>query len=339
MGLDERKKNILYAVIRAYIETGEPVGSKSLISRENFGVSPATVRNEMNELEKAGLIQKPHTSAGRIPTNEGYRFYVSDALSEYKLSSYETALLETAFRKGNTTEDTVRDMTAGMAKFSGCTVFTLAPMCSDGKFSFRVFPANRKTIGVMAVSSENSVKTCFIKTLSELSSDIVKRLEAILNDMFSEISAESVSPSKFKEFELRIASVSSELYGISEYIERFVGKLKNFELYMSGTSNLFAYPEFSEIQTARRFMNFINEEEEIKKHLLESFYSNGITIRIGEENKLFSNPNSSMISVGRAGKFPLIIGVMGPTRMYYSRIISGCNHILEQIGKLWGEED
>ena len=82
MSLDARKKSILASVIRAYIETGEPVGSKALISREKLDLSSATVRNEMNELEKEGLIEKPHTSAGRIPTNEGYRFYVSNALSE-----------------------------------------------------------------------------------------------------------------------------------------------------------------------------------------------------------------------------------------------------------------
>lgn len=335
MGLDERKRNILSAVIRAYIETGEPVGSKFLIARENLDLSSATVRNEMNELEKEGLIQKPHTSAGRIPTNEGYRFYVSNALSDYELSPYEITVLETAFRKGNTMDDTIREMTVGMAKFSGCTVFTLAPMCSDGIFSFKVFCVNQKTIGVMAISSENSVKTCFVKTSLKITSEICERIEKLLNEMFYEISTESVSAENFKKFEKCLTSISPDIAYASEYFERFILKLKNFELYMSGTSNLFAYPEFSQMETARRFMNFINNEDEIKKNLLESFYNNSITIKIGEENKLFSNPNSSMISIGRSGKFPLVIGVMGPTRMYYSRIISGCNHLLGEIGKLW----
>lgn len=337
MGLDERKRRILSAVIKAYIETGEPVGSKFLISREKLDLSSATVRNEMNELEKEGLIQKPHTSAGRIPTNEGYRFYVSNALSKYELSPYETAVLETAFRKGNTMEDTIREMTVGMAKFSGCTVFTLAPMCSDGKFSFRVFVSAENTVCVMAVSSENSVRTCFLKTRSEISPSSASALEKLLNEKFSEISASTVSAESFKDFEKRLSEISSEIADVSEYLERFIGKLKNFELYMSGTSNLFAYPEFSHIETVRRFMNFINEEDEIKKILLDSFYNNSISIRIGEENKLFPNPNSSMIAVGREGKFPFVIGVMGPTRMYYSRIISGCNYLLNEIRRLWGE--
>lgn len=337
MNLGERKRNILSAVIRAYIETGEPVGSKSLISREHIKLSSATVRNEMNELEREGLIQKPHTSAGRIPTNEGYRFYVSNELSEYDLSPYETAVLETAFRKGNTIEDTIKEMTSGMAKFSGCTVFTLAPMCSDGIFSFRVFKSGSQTVGVMAVSSENLVKTCFIKIDFDVDSKGLLKLEQLLNEYFSELSDESVLSEKFKVFESKLSGTLSDFGEVSEYLERFIGRLKNFELYMSGTSNLFAYPEFSQMETARKFMNFLNDEEDIKKLLLDSVYNNSISIRIGEENKLFPNPNCSMISVGREGKFPMVIGVMGPTRMYYSRIISGCNHLLREIGKLFGE--
>lgn len=334
VSLDARKRSILASVIRAYIETGEPVGSKSLISRENLGLSSATVRNEMNELEKEGLIQKPHTSAGRIPTNEGYRFYVSNALSEYELSPYETAVLERAFARGNTMEDTLREMTAGMAKFSGCTVFTIAPMCGDGRFSYKVFASGKKTVGIMAVSSENSVKTCFTKTYEEASASELLALESLLCERFFEISDESLSAEKLKSFKRDLPEIFS---GVYEYIERFLFKLRNFDLYIEGASNLFAYPEFSEMETARRFMNFINEEEEIKKILLDSFYSNSISIRIGEENKLFPTASTSVISVGRAGKFPLVIGVMGPTRMYYSRIISGCNHLLREMSRLWGE--
>lgn len=334
MSLDARKRSILASVIRAYIETGEPVGSKALISREKLDLSSATVRNEMNELEKEGLIEKPHTSAGRIPTNEGYRFYVSNALSEYELSPYETAVLERAFSRGNTMEDTLREMTSGMAKFSGCAVFTIAPMCGDGRFSYKVFPSGRKTVGIMAVSSENSVRTCFIKTDNEPKVLLCEKLEKLLCKYFSEISDVSLSKENLKAFKSELPEEFSDAY---EYIERFLLKLRNFELYIGGASNLFSYPEFAETETVRRFLNFINDEDDIKKTLLDSFYSNSISIRIGEENKLFPMKSTSVISVGRAGKFPLVIGVMGPTRMYYSRIISGCNHLLREMGKVWGE--
>ena len=334
MSLDARKRNILASVIRAYIETGEPVGSKSLISREKLDLSSATVRNEMNELEKEGLIEKPHTSAGRIPTNEGYRFYVSNALSEYELSPYETAVLERAFSRGNTMEDTLREMTLGMAKFSGCAVFTTAPMCGDGHFSYKVFPSGRKTVGILAISSENALRSCFIKTEKEPTVLLCGNLEKLLGKYFSEISNESLSKEKLKSFKSELPEEFADAY---EYIERFLLKLQNFELYIGGASNLFSYPEFAETETVRRFLNFINNEDDIKKTLLESFYSNSISIRIGEENKLFPMKSTSVISVGRAGKFPLVIGVMGPTRMYYSRIISGCNHLLREMGKVWGE--
>ena len=142
MTLDARKQLILSAIVSAYIETGEPVGSKALLARERLNVSPATVRNEMSELERLGYLKKTHTSSGRIPSNAGYRYYVQ-TLTPYRLTATELRNLDEAFETSVSLEELLEASTQNLANFSGCTVFGISPHCPDGIYQFEVIPAGK----------------------------------------------------------------------------------------------------------------------------------------------------------------------------------------------------
>lgn len=331
MELDERKRKILRAVINAYIETGEPIGSKALLSRENLNVSSATIRNEMSELEQLGFLCKPHTSAGRIPSNEGYRFYVTTALDNYNLSKEEKDILSPAIDNSASIKEIVDLMANSIALFSGCTVFALSPLCSDGCFTFEIAPVGKQGIAIMAISSGNTVKTCFSKIAHNVNAEDCRKLSKIFNDILSGFSVEHIGNVRLLLLEHEIRTHLPNYLPICVSVGKLVEQLKQYDLHISGTSNLLLYPEFANIEAARDFLNLLNRREDIISALLDDFYKDNITIKIGDENNIFNSPHASMIAIGADGKVPMILGVMGPTRMYYSRIIAGCNHILNYL--------
>jgi heat-inducible transcriptional repressor len=330
LDLDERKCKILRAIVHAYIETGEPVGSKTLLNREDLNISSATVRNEMSELEQMGYLCKPHVSAGRIPSNEGYKFYVSTSLDGYILSNLDISILNPAFELCESIFDTVNETAKCIAQFSGCTVFAVSPAGSVGIFTFEVMPAGKKILAIMAIGSGNTVKSCFAKFESDITADDGVMLTKILNAVLSGFPVDQIGNVRIMMLENEIKTHCIHLIGSLSSIKKLIDQLKSYDLHISGATNLFSYPEFANIDVAREFMNMLNRQEQIVETLLENFHDN-ITIKIGEENKIFSSPNASVIAMTSNGKIPLVLGIMGPTRMDYARIIAGCKHIISHL--------
>ncbi|MBO5248143.1 MAG: DeoR family transcriptional regulator, partial [Clostridia bacterium] len=166
--MDQRKRLILSAIVSAYIETGEPVGSKTLLIRENLGVSPATIRNEMSELERLGYLKKTHTSSGRVPSNLGYRFYVG-TLTPYRLTKKERETLNSSLENSAGFEEVLEASTQNLANFSGCTVFGISPNFPDGIYQFEVLPAGKRILAIMVIASGGSVKNYFYRATEDVS--------------------------------------------------------------------------------------------------------------------------------------------------------------------------
>ncbi len=337
MELDPRKKLILSAIVSAYIETGEPVGSKTLLIRENLGVSPATVRNEMSELERLGYLKKTHTSSGRIPSNLGYRFYVG-TLTPYRLTPREQAALNDPFETSAGLEELLESATRNLAKFSGCTVFGVSPHCPDGVYQFEVLPAGKRILAVMVIASGGSVKNYFYRATEDVTAEDALILTKIFNNVFSGFPIDRIGSVRMMLLEHEIKTHCPRHVGIMETVHKILSGVQDYALHIGGTENLLTYPEFSDIETARGFIGMLSTREQILEALLANRPTDEIEIRIGAENGLFNSPHASLITLSYNQKFPVMLGLMGPTRMDYARTIAGCNHILNHL-KMFIEQE
>lgn len=330
MNLDTRKQQILSAIVSAYIETGEPVGSKTLLVRENLRVSPATVRNEMSELERLGYLKKTHTSSGRIPSNSGYRYYVQ-TIKPYKLTSKEQRTLNDPFETSASLEELLEASTKHLAAFSGCTVFGISPHCPDGIYQFEVLPAGKRILAIMVIASGGAVKNYFYKATQDVTPDDAAKLTKIINTVFSGFPIDRIGTVRMLLLEHEIKTNCPKHTGIINTVQKILSGVRDYELHIGGTENLLSYPEFSDIDTARGFIGMLSTRDHILEALLTNRPTDEIEIRIGSENGLFNSPNASLITLFYDKKFPVMLGLMGPTRMDYARTIAGCNHILKHL--------
>jgi len=335
--LDERKRKILRAIVNTYIMTGEPVGSKALLERENLSVSSATVRNEMNDLEKLGYLVKTHTSSGRIPSNEGFRYYVTTSLPAYDLTGEELRILSPDLAQCVTVGDAIDRTVKSIAAFSGCAVFALSALCDDGCFTFEAALAGSRTIVIMAEASTGAVKSRFIRINGVVLPDTLNVFTRILNATLSGFSVEHIGAVRLMLLEKELRTYCPDCLFLLPEVRGLIGELKNFDLHMSGTANLLSYPEFANVETAREFIEMLGRHERIVEALADDIFTDGISIKIGSENKLFDSPKASMIAISNTHRIPTVIGIMGPTRMDYSRLIAGCNHTIAALGRLLEE--
>lgn len=336
MDLDERKRKILSAIVSAYIETGEPVGSKTLIDRENLTVSSATVRNEMSELERLGYLKKTHTSSGRVPSNLGYRYYVN-TLQPYALTETERSDLGEGFETCAGLNDLLELATRHLAHFSGCTVFGVSPHSPDGTCRFEVVPAGRKTMAVMVITG-GTVKSYFCRSEHEITSRDAERLSEILNSLLAGIPSEQIGNLRLILLERAVRDACPDHLCIVPTVKKILGEAKDFDLHIGGTENLLNYPEFADIDTARDFVGMLASRKDILSALLAARPTDPIEIRIGADNGLFQSPHASLITLFSNEKFPVLLGLMGPIRMNYARTIAGCNHFLLRLNDYLGRE-
>ena len=338
MDLDNRKRLILQAVIDSYIRTGEPVGSKFLSHLDFLKVSSATIRNEMSELERMGYLTKPHTSAGRIPSNDGYRYYVRTSTDSYRLTDEEIEQLMLPNDCAGLYQ-TVHAVASRLAEFLGFTVFAVSPSCSGGVYTFEVLPAGKHVCAVLAISSGGGVKTAFAKTEKEICMEDARKFASILNEILSKFPIEQIGNVRMMLLSGEVARECPNCVGLLDAVKQLVEQLKSYELMVCGSENLFSYPEFSGIEAAKSYIHLLSAQERILEALLSSGgKSDNPDIKIGDENPVFRNSHASMISIGSDSKIPVVLGVMGPTRMNYARTVAGCRFLINTLKNIIDEE-
>ena len=338
MELDERKRVILKTVINAYIRTGEPVGSKALAGMEDLHVSSATIRNEMSDLEKLGYLMKPHTSAGRVPSGEGYRYYVMNALHSYRLTQRDTYRLISDVRRAGL-HNTVEDSAQKLADFSECAVFAVNPVCTGGAYSFGLMPVGKNTVALLAISGVGSVKTGFIKTENEFDQKTLQGIPSVRNTVLSGGALEQINKSRLELLKKAIEENFADASGIADAAAELLEELKSYELTICGGTNPLSYPEFSDIEVAKKYINMLSKKHEIKNVLLSApAEKEDFSVLIGEENPFFPYPDAGLVRVGCDSKIPVVFGVMGPARMNYARLKAGCSYIVSQLKHRINEE-
>ena len=335
MDLNDRKKKILQAIIYEYIGTAEPVGSRAISKKENLGLSSATIRNEMADLEEMGYLIQPHTSAGRIPSDEGYRFYVNSLMQNYKIGMEAVAQLQSLLEsRVSRLEKLIRYAGAIASSLTEYTTVISTPKDDDSEINkIDIVAVERHTVMLIVVTRR--VRNASVNV--SLSGEGCERLAQLVNKtlvgmMPHEVTRETMG--KIKESALGFIKEST-LDKILDCLYDTVTADAETEIYVTNANSILRYPEFSDVEKAQGMLSFLDDKEKLRK-LADADTGEGIKAKIGKENDFEILQDSSLVSMnytlpsGAAGK----LTVIGPKRMNYSRVFASLDLISNEIEKL-----
>jgi heat-inducible transcriptional repressor len=326
--LNDRKRQILKAIVDAYIEKCEPVGSKYLVDYYNIDLSPATIRNTMNELELLGLLEQPHTSAGRIPSSLGYRVYVDSLMQSYRLTSREmreiNEINENLNIKITRLDKIIEQAGKLMSALTSLMAVSMTPKSTSVsilKIDIAYFDLNNFLLVI--ITSVNIVKTKHIYSKTDIGADVLEHLKKVLNGSIANKDIESVSLPLILSMETMMGNYSGVVSPVLKVIYEAIKEINEAEIYIDGAANLFNMPEYHDVVKAKSLINLIDNKEQLQDIFSKSA-EDKLNIYIGEENRITSGGDSSFIfkTFLLGDKTLGAIGVIGPKRMDYSKIIA-----------------
>ena len=338
--LNERERQVLQAIIEEYINTAEPVSSGTIVENYNLGYSSATIRNDMAELEKLGYLEKPHTSFGRIPSAKGYRFYVDELLNDENISLDEIQYIKTKLEtKVNEIEELTKIATNTLSEITHYTTVAIGPEASNNIISDVKFISLGNRILMAVVLTENgAIKETIIKYDEDLSQSQVESLNYLFRN---KLKGKPLTKIDKPMEEYIISSMEDQVDVIKPIIYQMNKSLDESEkIFLEGANNVFDFPEFKKIDTARNFLSILDTKEQVME-ILNSGFAKDINIYIGEENEKEELRNLSIVtfrhSVGN--KDFGTIGIIGPKRMDYSKVISVMKYISKKLNEKFEDED
>ena len=339
--LDERKKQILGAVIESYIETAEPVGSRTIAKIGNMNVSSATIRNEMADLEEMGLLVQPHASAGRVPSSLGYRVYVDKLMKRYELSTRELDKMHSLMQlKINDIDSMVQEIANIYSKLTNYTVIGFSPGSNQGYIKdFHMVPIDERSALLIVVTDKNVVKNKKIEFANEIDAQEALRLSDMLNEKLVGLTADKINLSTITDIQGSMREHSNTLMTILDFVNECIESLDDSEVFTKGVTNLLNFPEYSDVQKAKQLLEFLDNKNNVHRAVALG-EDKKVKIIIGDENDVVELQNCSVIlSPYRAGNNGYgIIGLVGPTRMDYSKAVSNIQFLTQQFESLSDSE-
>ncbi len=337
MDLSERKKRILRAVIETYIDTAEPVGSKSVMERGGLNVSSATIRNEMAELETLGLLEQPHTSAGRIPAPRGYRFYVNDLMEEHRLSVQETERLNQALHLKMRELDRVIDeagrIVSRLTRYPAFALTSGAQRLTIRRFDLLLVDENAFIAVVM--TDQNAVANKLFRLSQTLTEAQLQMLSTLLNSSFTGLTLEELTP-QLAQMAAQAAREAMELISMvvtfaMEVLEEQQGRY----IHTAGIDNLLTHPEYQDLSRAQPLMTYLAQTENLGA--FPSPPDRGTSVLIGPENVHEALKDSSVVlaTYDMGGGTKGVIGVIGPTRMDYATVLARLQYLAQGLTQLF----
>ncbi|WP_326908264.1 heat-inducible transcriptional repressor HrcA [Sedimentibacter sp. MB31-C6] len=340
MSLDKRKVKILKAIISSYIDNAEAVGSRTISKKYELGVSPATIRNEMSDLEEMGFLMQPHTSSGRIPTDKAYRYYVDDLWKMVKASSNNTNLDE--LRKiieeeANELDSVFKNSVRILSQFTKYTSFLVSPQLRKSTIKrIQLVPVTETKVLLLLILESNIIKQVMLKLKSPIPIDQIDKISNTLSEQLFGYKLEDVN-SDLKESLIKYLyslrdNFGESLLDVLPFLINQVEKLEDISVYSDGISNILNLPEYNDLDKAREFITFAENKHSVAK-LFQSVGENDLAICIGQENLYEELRDCSLITATYKFNGRIIgkIGVVGPTRMDYQRVISTVKSISEVI--------
>ncbi len=338
--LSDRKKLILKAIVEAHIRGGEPVGSKYITESKQLACSSATIRNEMAELEALGYLEQPHTSAGRVPSKQGYRLYVDTLLEEYAMTAKEIAQINQLMKVKMSELDHILDKASKVASvMTNYTSFAVRPRAHAVTVTkYEAAMIDKNSFILIVVASNGAVKTRNVYLESEIDEATLARLTAALNELVVGVDAEQISLSVMIALENRMLGDSALVNTVMKCIYEMLGELDSGELKVSGLDRLLQYPEFSDAENLGELLGAFERKEDILD-LVSDTEGEGVSVVIGSESSVKVINKSTFVyrPIKSNGRTVGAIGVVGPLRMDYARVLATLDSLGGNISHLLNE--
>ncbi len=340
MELTDRKRKILRALVETYIQTAEPVGSKSLAEIAGLKISSATIRNELADLTTMGYLEQPHTSAGRIPSPKGYRLYVNELMEKQKLSLQETQQINDALKNKMQQLDQVLDQAGKMvSQMTNYPAFALS--AGSSKLSIArydlIFVDQRSFITVL-MTSNRQVKNKLIRTSLDVNEPQLQLLSTLLNAGFTGKTLEEMNPELMHIAEHAPGNSFALISLVVSFAMEALEEMESGSFYTTGVSHLLEHPEYQDLGKAQKLLTYLSDEEDSQLAQLPIPGGQKTKILIGPENVADELKDTSVVlasyDIGDGMKG--VIGVVGPTRMDYAKVMAKLSAVADGLGKLFG---
>ena len=342
--LDGRKITILKAIIKTYLETGEPVGSRTISKYTDLNLSSATIRNEMSDLEELGYIVQPHTSAGRIPSDKGYRFYVDQIMQEKE--EEVTEIKDLMLKRVDRVELLLKQMARILAQNTNYAALISAPQYHRNKLKFiQLSRVDDGKLLVVIVVEGNMIKNTMIPISQQLSDEGLLNLNILLNNALNGLTIEEINLDVISRLKEQ-AGIHSEVVArvLNEVAEAIRADDDDLQIYTSGATNIFKYPELSDGEMASRLIGTLEQKEllqELVDDVNSSESSSGIQVYIGEEAPVQTMRDCSIVTAnyelgeGLRGT----IGIIGPKRMDYEKVLNTLRNLMTQLDSILKKDE
>ena len=342
MELSERKQKILKAIVDLYIRTAEPVGSKTIAQLPDMDFSSATIRNEMAELTNLGFLEQPHTSAGRIPSPTGYRFYIDRLMQDYRLSVDETQSINQAMELRMQEFDRVMSRVGKLvSQLTDLPAYAMTARTGSVTVRrFEVLPADRGSFILVVMTSDETVKNKLIKLPLHVSETDLKLLSAVLNASLTELPAEQFTPELLDRVSRSAGAAAGLIPIIVDYTVHVLEECRKGEIYVTGQNRLLGQPEYQDLGRAREILGALDEDT-ISNLPAKLDPNSSMQIMVGPENVAQELKDTSVVVTrfdigdGMQG----MIGVVGPQRMDYAQITARLSYFAEGLGRMFGKPE
>jgi len=335
MEMDVRKIKILQAIINDYINTGEPVGSRTIAKKYDLGISSATIRNEMADLEEMGYLEQLHSSSGRKPSDKGYRLYVDKLMTHHDLTDEEEYIIKTKILDSALFEmdRLLRQATILVSDLTRLTCIVNPPSARKSSIrSLQLVSVDENQMLLIVITNNGIIKNNIIKVNSFVDYGTILKLNNILNLRLKNLTVEEINLEVINNLKTDLFGYEDIFNAVIPILYESLNKADSSEAYAEGAENIFNYPEYNDIEKAKEFLTLLSNKDKLKGLLNDG---SNISIRIGNENYIDGARDCSVITaVYSMHNKPLgSIGVIGPTRIHYSKVISILDKIVQEINE------
>lgn len=335
--LSERQQMILRMIIEDYVHSAEPVGSRTISKRSEVNFSPATIRNEMADLEEMGYLEQPHTSAGRIPSQKGYRFYVDHLIHPLHLTPEELFQLKKIFvDKIDAMERVVQATAQILSSLTNYTALVLEPQIQEVKLKhIQLVPLTERTAVAIMVTDTGHVENKKVSVPEGITADEISRFVAILNSKMVGVPLNQAKNRLYSEIMGELNRYMGHYEEMMTLLNQIALPEKDDRVYLGGTTKILNQPEFRDVEKLRPLLDMLETNHSVLR-LLNQQTTPGVQVRIGLENDLEELKDCSVITATYhiGGKAAGTIGVLGPTRMEYGRVIGVMDHLAKMLSDL-----
>lgn len=336
MDLNERKIKILEAIINDYIETGEPIGSRTIAKKYDLGVSSATIRNEMSDLEELGLIIQPHTSSGRVPSDKGYRLYVDKFMGERKLTKEETEFLKNVISSNINHMDYLMEQTAkALSILTNYTTVISKPKINEINIKYiQLMPLDEVSIIAVLVTENKDIKNIVVKINKELCQNDLLLISNKISNIVKNYSLDEIKENLILNDKTFFSEEDEIINLVFKEIFKLFKEEEEIKLYTSGVNNILDFPEFSDVEKAKTIFQTFEEKDTLVNIFCKNdkTNSNSIQILIGNENTIEPLKDCSIVKTEyKIANAIGTIGIIAPTRMDYAKAVSVLNGIVKNI--------